>query len=402
MQLLSAMPENGQLWMEYFELLRPALQAKVHPVEAYAFYESNRAAMDAGCEARWPERKLPHELSAIQHAMHLLFNCGEQAFHAEYMNVIWTPSDEQALDPLMVATKLHNLERGRAPQGVEKVTAFIDVHKRLLYWIVIGWESNFTGYVIDYGTYPKQTRKTWRTSDPPVTLQAVATQRDETGKLSDDAAVYQGLSVTIAELCGRRFQRDDGVELSLDKLLIDAGWKQGVVKKAIRESTAGSLCLPSRGRCVGESECPISRYKPRPGGTVSEEEWCIDVPQGSRGGRMVTMDVNHWKSQWLAAVNAPAGTAGALTLFGLPGTRHELLARHWDSERRVTKTGERTKDIWGLKAGQYENHWLDCAVGAMVAASILGIRATGPSSLTKPRNTARQDLINSGRIKRRR
>jgi hypothetical protein len=31
---------------------------------------------------------------------------------------------------------------------------FIDVHDRLLYWMVAAWEDDFTGHVVDYGAYP--------------------------------------------------------------------------------------------------------------------------------------------------------------------------------------------------------------------------------------------------------
>ena len=42
------------------------------------------------------------------------------------------------------------------PLAATRVTAFIDVHDKLLFYCVCAWEEDFTGYVIDYGTFPDQ------------------------------------------------------------------------------------------------------------------------------------------------------------------------------------------------------------------------------------------------------
>jgi hypothetical protein len=48
----------------------------------------------------------------------------------------------------------------------------IDVHDDLLYYCVVAWADDFTGYVIDYGTFPEQIRKRFSKSDRSnVTLQ---------------------------------------------------------------------------------------------------------------------------------------------------------------------------------------------------------------------------------------
>ena len=35
---------------------------------------------------------------------------------------------------------------------------FIDVQQKVLFWLVAAWEDDFTGYVVDYGTWPDQQR----------------------------------------------------------------------------------------------------------------------------------------------------------------------------------------------------------------------------------------------------
>jgi len=44
------------------------------------------------------------------------------------------------------------------PLAATRVTAFIDVHDKLLYWCVCAWEEDFTGYVIDYGALTATSR----------------------------------------------------------------------------------------------------------------------------------------------------------------------------------------------------------------------------------------------------
>ena len=59
---------------------------------------------------------------------------------------------------------------GEVPLGANHLTMFIDVHDRLLYYAVCAWEETFTGYVIDYGTFPEQRRSTFTLADATQTL----------------------------------------------------------------------------------------------------------------------------------------------------------------------------------------------------------------------------------------
>ena len=48
--------------------------------------------------------------------------------------------------------------RGEIPIACNKLTMFVDIQQNLLYYVVAAWEEDFTGYVIDYGSYPDQQR----------------------------------------------------------------------------------------------------------------------------------------------------------------------------------------------------------------------------------------------------
>jgi hypothetical protein len=54
---------------------------------------------------------------------------------------------------------LNGLDHQTLPLDAPTLTGFIDVHDDLLYYSVVAWSDDFTGYVIDYGTYPKQVRR---------------------------------------------------------------------------------------------------------------------------------------------------------------------------------------------------------------------------------------------------
>jgi hypothetical protein len=42
------------------------------------------------------------------------------------------------------------------PLGCSRLTMFVDVQGKALFYLVAAWEDDFTGYVIDYGTEPDQ------------------------------------------------------------------------------------------------------------------------------------------------------------------------------------------------------------------------------------------------------
>lgn len=111
--------------------------------------------MDEGAIIAWVEGYNHDELSAIQHAMNLKLQ-DEAAFFAEYQN---EPLPEETgegdeLTPDQIASKINRMQRGLVPIGCNHVIMFVDVQANLLFFVVTAWEDDFTGYVIDYGTFP--------------------------------------------------------------------------------------------------------------------------------------------------------------------------------------------------------------------------------------------------------
>ncbi len=375
-------PANEALWTRYAELWRAGMQADRGIAEATEFYRVHRDAMDDGAVIAWPERHHPDELSAVQHAVNLKLDRGEAAFWAEYQNE--PLPEEQADDELLTAeeimAKVSGQGRGEVPLGATHLTMFIDVQAKALYWLVAAWESDFTGYVVEYGTEPDQRAEYFTLRDIRRTLATAAPRAGLEG------AVYAGLERLTEATLGREWRRDDGAIVRVDRCLIDANWGQSsdVVYRFCRQNKFAGVVMPAHGRYVGASSIPFADYKRKHGDRVGLN-WRIPVVTGRRAVRHVLFDTNYWKSFVHARLAVTMGDPGCLSLFGRKPEAHRLLADHMASEYRVKTEGRgRTVDEWKLRVDGLDNHWLDCLVGCAVAASIQG---AAPPGLDRPGST---------------
>lgn len=258
---------------------------------------------------------------------------------------------------------------------------FIDVQGKALYWVLVGWEPNFSGYVIDYGTEPEQRDGTYRLREIRHTL-AVATP-----KAGLEGQIYAGLERLTDRTLGREWRRDDGATARIDRCMIDANWGSSadVIYQFARQSKHSALILPSHGKYVGASSQSMGDYTPKRGDRVGLN-WRIPVMSGRRAVRHVIFDTNYWKSFAQERLAVAMGDPGCLSLFGRNPETHSGLAEHLTSEYRVKTTGRgRTVDEWKLKLADSDNHWLDCVVGAAVAASISGAILFGTETRREPR-----------------
>jgi hypothetical protein len=368
-KMVYSFPANEKLWQRYAEVRAESMRAGNGGDEATAFYRDHRDEMDEGSVIAWPERFNHDELSAIQHAMNLKLQ-DEAAFFAEYQNEplpAETASDDE-LSTDQIAGKFNRLKRSEVAVGCNHVTAFIDVQANLLYWVVAAWEDDFTGYVLDYGTFPDQKRAYFTLRDARLTLAAVVAS----GGL--EGSIYAGLERLTADLLGRAWRRDDGADLRIERCLIDANWGSStdVVYQFCRQSAHAGIVLPSHGRFVGASSQPFSDYKKRPGDRVGFN-WRMPNVQGKRAVRHALFDTNFWKSFVHARLAVAMGDRGCLSLFGDAAETHRLFAEHLTAEYRVRTEGRgRTVDEWKARPERGDNHWLDGLVGCAVAASIQG------------------------------
>jgi hypothetical protein len=368
-KMVYAFPAHEKLWQRYAEIRAESLRRGNAGEEATEFYRAHRAAMDEGAVVAWPERFNHDELSAIQHAMNLKLQ-DEAAFFAEYQN---EPLPEETVDADeltadQIAGKVNRMRRGVVPIGCNHVTMFIDVQASLLFYVVAVWEDDFTGYVIDYGTYPDQKRPYFTLRDARHTLTGA------TKASGLEGAIYTGLETLTNDYLGREWRRDDGAFLRIERCLIDANWGSStdVVYQFCRQSAHAGVVMPSHGRFVGASSQPFSEYRRRPGDRVGHN-WRMPNVAGKRAVRHVVYDTNYWKSFVHARLAVAMGDRGCLSLFGDRPEMHRLFAEHLTAEYRVKTEGRgRTVDEWKPRPERGDNHWLDCLVGCAVAASIQG------------------------------
>jgi hypothetical protein len=368
-KLVYSFPSNEGLWKKYAELRAESLRRGGTGEEGTEYYRTNREAMDAGAVVAWSARHNPDELSAVQHAMNLRLR-DEAAFFAEYQNepLPAVVAMEGELTAEQIAGKLSRVPRVVVPVGCTKLTAFVDVQATLLYWVVAGWSEDFTGWVLDYGTFPDQQRAYFTLRDARLTLSA------GTGIASVEGSIHTGLNTLTHSLLNRPWRRPDGAELRVERCLIDANWgvSTDLVYEFCRLSQLAAILTPSHGRYVGAASLPFAEYRNQPGDR-SGHNWRMPAATGARAIRHVVYDTNYWKSFVHARLAVPMGEKGCLALFGDRPDTHRSFADHLTSEYRVKTEGRgRTVDEWKPRSSGGDNHWFDCVVGCAVAASMQG------------------------------
>jgi hypothetical protein len=374
-KLIYSFPTNEKLWTKYGELWAESLKAGNGGKEATDFYKTNKPAMDAGSVVAWPERFNPDELSAVQHAMNLKLQ-NEAAFFSEYQNEPLPQADALAVDLTadIIAAKMNGRLPGEVPQSCNYLTASIDVQKEALFYTVTAWEDNFTGYVIDYGSYPDQRTDYYQLRTIKRTL-SQALQN----KAGPEGTLYAGLDALTGILCGKEWIREGGSLVRIDRLLIDANWGEStdVVYQFAKQSTYSSLILPSHGRFIGPASLPFNEQHRKAGDRVGHH-WKIPNVTGKRVVRHILFDSNYWKSFLYGRLATAMGDGGCLSLYGAKALKHRLIAEHLTAEYRTSTQGRgRQVDVWQLRPNKPDNHFFDCLVGCSVAASLLGCTMPG-------------------------
>jgi hypothetical protein len=375
-RLVNAFPSNQKLWEEYADVRRS--QGKAAATE---FYRQRQAAMDEGAKIAWPERfdAKGGEISAIQHAVNLKLKVGPEAFAAEYQN---EPSLQQTSDQVLsidqVMQKVNGYKRADVPSTCTKLTMFIDVHDRLLFYVVCAWEETFTGHIIDYGTFPDQRRSGFTLADASRTL-----GRAFPGA-GVDGAIQAGLEQLVSAYLNREWNRS-GSLMKIDRLFVDMGYKSGIVAD-VKRKVGGAAMMLAKGVGIRASRKPIAEYSRKPGEVIGYY-WYI--PNVHKTGQFphVLVDVNYWKRFVHEGLMTSAGDRGCISIFGKDDRQHELFAEHVARSERwveVTGPGGMVRE-WSLLPTRPDNHWFDCLVGCAAAASMCGVRVPGITQV--PRKT---------------
>ena len=404
-KMLGKMPKALDThWLTKYKTLRSDYdpdvvgdQRRAH-ARATQYYLDNREEMDEGAEVAWHFIPLEEgEVSAIQHAMNILCDDGEDVFSSECQNEPRRAASAgiKQLDKMELRARYSSLDRYVLPHNAVGVVAHIDVHDEIFYWSVAAVKADFSGAIIDYGTFPEQPTQHFSHNNIKRTIQQ-ATKAES----AEEAIV---LAVRhVANMIGSKvYATADGETLPVAAMLFDVGYKPEEVAKGIRLSDFRSVCYGSRGVGIGPTETPMPERKAtlktmrRAGPDPQRPRWY--VPRDTISGvQIVRFDANYWKSLAAARLMQKRETAGEWTLYGNHRVDHAHYCDHLVSEEPIPTTAKgRTVVVWKQKPVS-SNHWFDTFVGCTVAASLIGVPLPGGAQtqpVSRPKPKARRSFV---------
>lgn len=359
-RLIEAWPERMDLWHRYFELRgEGAVSGDTHGRTAHQFYLQHRNEMDAGSKLAWAEAYdsmvLPDgtrlEVSALQHAMNLLWRMGEEAFSAECQNEPQDAAVREGLSVEAIMLRLSMFPHRVAPPKYTTLVRGVDIRGREIHFVVKAFRDDGTSSVIDYDILPIFAPD--GDLNNPRSAARPALER----------AVLDGLRRLRAEseIGVSPYKSDDDRPIELALTLVDARWLTQIVKFFCQES--GTRFRPTMG------------HQAKPGNTK------FSIPGAHHQGAIGTgwyakldnmrrweyhLDADHWKLYAQERFMQDLESPGACSLYGNDPKTHKLFAKHMASE------------IWNPEKNKFEeksrfNHFLDCEALADCAASMIGI-----------------------------
>ena len=305
---------------------------------------------------------------------------------AEMQNDPEASSDAQdLLTPTEIAHKQYAYDEHTCPDNFDKLVAHIDVQKYGLFYTVCAFDSQtFDGMVVDYGVWPEQDRRYFVYPDMTPNLTDI-------GADSTEEQVYHGLTQLGMYLKGYVVNRLDGVEIPIDKVLVDSGYLTSTVNKFCDNDMR--LFMPMQGISVRATGQPLGT---RSGSKAIKVGWNYEIRKSPQYGRLryVLADVNQFKSFVHERFKTPFGGVGSLGLYKDKPRSHQMWADHMRAETytNVSANG-RTIQEW-VNPPNGQNHYFDTLVGCHVAAVIEGV-VHEPSGMT---GNKRKRVLQTGPI----
>lgn len=255
------------------------------------------------------------------------------------------------------AGRCNGIPMGVFPEGTQRRTCMIDVHKRMLRWMVVAHLDQYR-HVVGYGEH--------------------ATDRPDV--VGEAKAVFDALM----ELCQIILDSVD-----LDVGMIDVGYQPDAVYQAIK--ALGGPWLASHGAPKFVMPTVTTRSKVR---NKHEDHWYYSRPESGR--KSVVMDANYFKSEvhsslMIRPLNEDGEPAeGCITLYGDSPKDHDTLAAEILAEtlNRKFKPGKGWKEEWVKKSKQ--NHSLDLLYGNICGDSVAVSLNRRPSSGKKWSDIAKE------------
>ena len=360
--LVETWPTALEMWNEYVTRRQNAqAQGDKHAWDAVQFFVANYDAMIAGVklnddtfDACQVDGK-PTVLHAIQECYNWIADNGMGAFLAEKQsepeaeNIIET----EALSAALIRSRLAMQTQGMVPDGTERITAALDMGKRLSHWVVIAWRNPGIGTIIDYG----------------VKTTYAENERDLETKVGLEFALKNAI-LDWAE--------DDLKKYKLDAAFIDSGTFTDAVYAAVRQLQRPFFATK------GWDQKRFRMQKQR--ADVWPFDQCYAAWQDDQELFLYHVNTEYWKmwthSRFAVLPYTDDGdrTPGSLAVYH-PGQnikQHSAFSHHIVAEelQRVPVQGGH---VARMVEKSSNNHWLDATALAACGAGCFKIRV-----LTRP------------------
>jgi len=347
---------NGKsklLWNEWHNVLVDGLMRFDAGAAGLKFYADNKAEMTEGMVVSWSERydKKRGDPDAMYSAMFDLYRIGSKAFSSEFQN---TPEKSETdlydLSVALVCSRINNLARREVDESIKVITAFSDINFAGMWWAVVGFRNDRTGYILDYGKHPAR--------GALVPKNATETQKKN--------LVATGVSTFLQMIAGMKFTKN-GKPMSIRAVGVDRGFMPEVVHGITRIARYGFPVVPVWGFASTKYRADNKSLIGKPGHYVHFSD--------SKDGNFMASNTDYFKEVVQRGFLAVPGASGSLSIFGDKKNKHIELAEHICSETLVDKA-EGSKGMfwkWRLNPGAC-NDGLDAVTGCFSVASwFLGV-----------------------------
>ena len=376
------MPDDTEKWDEYAKLLSCGATAEEGKAMAQAYYVANHEAMKVGGEVAWEEDKLPGEVDALQSLMTIKILTPD-FFRTDIQQIGLKPVDSSGLklEATELITRLSHVPRGIVPSGATYLTAFIDSSDEVLWWMVMAWTPGFSGWIVDYGTWPDQERPVFLKSDLPRTISG------EMPGVSWEEAFVHAHNELEHQLLGREWFSESGEPQGGISLVLK-DWADGEHKPRIKSQVMASsnrpFIRPSKGVAPKPGRKPVHAYGDQHRDRHNNSQW---VERRTELPHHVQFHANQWKSHGARRLLTTVGAPSAVTLPGDDEYANRLLVEHLSAEipKQIVYDGT-PGVVWELTPGR-DNDWFDCYYGNNIAASMLGCALPGESEPAKNHET---------------
>lgn len=372
--IMLAEPDGPQAklhWDNYAEKLHEGITPKAGLALATAYYCEHRKEMDEGGIIVWEQDKDDGYLSCIQWCMTIKF-LRPDFFRTELQQQgAKPPGVTIQLDPRQLVKRLSGIPRGIVPARASYLTGFVDSQDELLFWAVVAWRTDMTGWVVDWGAWPEQPRPHFFKSDIPRKISA-----ELPGAAWEEAFVLAHNQLD-QRLLGTEWPVEGGGTRGIDLLLKD--WSDGQhrprIESQVMASPFKSRIRPAQGRTVKPGGKPIHLY-----GDIHRDRTLIGgcwIERRTTQPNHVQVDTNMAKAITCRRLQTVVGAPSALVFPGDDESELTMLIEHLTAERaEVWKINEAEGILYQQIPGR-DNDFFDCLVGNTVAASMLGCALAG-------------------------